>query len=105
MAQIAKILDSRFGHDILADTDILHRYVLLPSDTEVTETASCSPSLDPNSASDVNFMQSFLHDDSLHDRLDDEVISFLRAAAIEYKRQNPFEWWWANEKRTPTSLL
>lgn len=49
MAKLAKIDDLRLGSNILADTDILRCYVVLPLHSKVTKTSSRSPILDPNS--------------------------------------------------------
>lgn len=102
MAKLAQVLDPRFGSDILEDSDILRRHVVLPPADQQSEEA---PVDEPHNASGTNFMQSILREDSLHNCYDDEILSFLRATALGDKRADPFEWWRSNEHRYPNVAL
>lgn len=99
LAKLAQIVDPRFGSDILSDSDILRKYVVIPEDGSSNAEVIHN---EPQGASGVTFMQTLLNEDSLLDLYDDEVVSFLRATSIGDKRADPFEWWRSNEKRYPT---
>lgn len=98
LAQLAKVLEHRFGNDILEDSNMLHKYVDLPSTIEPC-TVQTYYEITPSSG--LDFMRQLLEDDSMYERFDDEVITFLRNTAIGDKRADPFIWWKTNEHRYP----
>lgn len=100
-AQLAKILYLTFSSDILSDTEILRRYVVLPSDVNKHNLITRSTEIEPQDASGANFIHNILNDDSVGEEFDNELISFLRATSIGDRRSDPFEWWQLNEKRYP----
>lgn len=104
LAELAQILDPRFGSEILSHSTILRSYVVVPSLTEgeaVTEKSSNE--LQP--ADCASFMRRLLNDDSLQDCYEDKVVAYLPATAIADKSTDPFEWWKANAKRYPNIAL
>lgn len=103
MAQLPKILDPRFGSGILANSEILQSYIVVPCDGDQKD-SSVRRNEPEACSSDVGFMRSVLQDDSLHENYDDEVISFLRATAIADKLAAIFGWLhgiFLKEKRQP----
>lgn len=92
---LAQILNSRFGSDLLSDSEVLRQYVVLPS----TENDQCVSNFSAGAGrlSRIDFMHSLLNDDLLQDTFDEEVIRNLRATLIGDKRTGPFEWSKANE--------
>lgn len=80
MSKLAKILDPRFGRDLLSENEILLRYVFLRNDNDRTYAASYAEESYSQACSGVNFMQSILEDDYLHEQYDEEFTSFLRVS-------------------------
>lgn len=106
LANLAQILDPRFGNDILSHSTVLRRYVILPSasidDNTITSQRTEN---DPKLADGAAFMRTLLDEDSLHDPFEDEITTFLRATGIGDKRADPFEWLRGGEKRYPNIVL
>lgn len=100
VAELTQILDPRFGNDLFDLADILRRYVVLPSFNGVSKEDTSSGVILKDS-SRKSFMHNLLHEDSLQDQFEDEIVAFLRETAIGDKWSNPFEWWCVNEKRYP----
>lgn len=75
--------------------------MVLLSDNEIAQSSHDNQSFYISQASSINFMQSILHDDSMENEFDDEVISFSGATTIGDKTADPFEWCFVSEKRYP----
>lgn len=102
LAQLAKILDTRFGNDILADSNMLRMYVELPVDGEPSTVTNRNEVM---GSSGSDFMCLLLEEDSMNECFDDEIILLLRNTAIGKKRVDHFTWWKANEKGYPNVAL
>lgn len=99
MAQLARVLKTRLGNDILSDSDILLWHVNLP-----IENCSTSASKQTNTVSDAsgsNFILNIRNGNSLHDTFGDKSVSFLSNLSIGDNRPDPFEWWKAKKSRCP----
>lgn len=94
-AELALILDPRFGNDILGVNDVLHSNVTLLDHYSVQSETPNEPALH-------NFYDKPLDDDSLGVSEDEDIILFLSSTSICDKRNDSLFWCKTISQRFPS---
>lgn len=98
IAEFAQKRDLQFANDILWHSNILRSYEVLPSnDSQALE--NCASDREPETVNVVDFIRNRLDVDFMQNRYGEKVVAFFRKIRLCHKHSNPFEWWYANEKR------
>lgn len=89
ITSLARVFDIRLGNDIIADSDLLRKYIQLNNVQTVSNTKNHT------------FLDSLLDEDSIDCVYSDEITSFIKATTIPQRNMDPLEWWAKNESNFP----
>lgn len=79
MAQLTRVIDTKFGNDILSEGSSLRRHGNLPVESCSRSASKQTDTVKSSSGSD--YMLSILNKERLQDSFEDEIVSFLRSTA------------------------